>query len=105
MNDNLINFLSGQSVVKVENATDMKQFVEWLNKYDIYDILVSNQAYRDEYAKISFWKKERQKYGWIHPTTPIWFSFIGGRLCWFGKGAQVIDEFGDMNCVVSASDL
>ena len=110
MNSNLVNFLSGQSVIAVQSAEDMKHFVEWLNKYDIYDILVANQLHKKDYAKISFWKDMAKQVmsrtnEWIHPAYfTIYFHFIGHTI-WYYKISQVKEEFGDANCVIKAMDL
>lgn len=107
MNNQLVNFLSGQSVIQVSNADDMKCFVNWLKKYDIYDILVCNKKYADEYAKISFWKDMAKQYikQWIHPSyLSIYFAFCS-HIEWFYKKEQVIDEFGTDNVIISGKEL
>ena len=110
MNNQLVNFLSGQSVIKVSNADDMKCFVNWLKKYDIYDILVANKTYKSYYAKISFWKDMAKdilikNHEWIHPhSLSIYFHFYG-YIEWFYKKEQVIDEFGTDNVIVCGKEL
>jgi len=112
MNSKLVDFLSGQKVIAVKTADDMKHFVDWLNKYDIYDILVANKNYEKEYKKISFWKDqakqimERQD-EWIHTSLlTIYFHFIG-YITWYYKWGNVYDEFGTTRdcCVIEAKDL
>ena len=107
MNNQLVNFLSGQSVIKVHNADDMKCFVKWLKKYDIYDILVCNKKYADKYAKISFWKDMAKQYieRWIHPNClSIYFSF-SSHIEWFYELKQVIYEYGTESVVVPGNQL
>mgnify|MGYP007012495057 CR=1 FL=1 len=110
MNNQLVNFLSGQSVIKIHNADDMKCFVNWLKKYDIYDILVCNKKYADEYAKISFWKDiakqiMSKKNEWIHPSClSIYFTFRS-HIEWFYKQKEIIDEYGTESVVVLGSQL
>lgn len=72
MNKNLINFLTGETAIKVSTADDMKHFVNWLKKYDIQEILVSNKIIESDYYTITFWKclaKEMWAKGqWKHPN-------------------------------------
>jgi len=110
MNKNLTDFLSGQKVIAVKTAEDMQRFVNWLEKYDIYDILVCNQLHKKDYAKISFWKNQAKQImehnnEWIHPSLfTIYFHFYG-FIGWFYKKQQIKDEFGDTNCIIQASEL
>lgn len=110
MNKNLTDFLSGQKVIAVRTAEDMENFVKWLEKYDIYDILVGNQLHKKDYAKISFWKNQTKQImertgEWIHPSLfTIYFHFYG-FIGWYYKSQQIKDEFGSMDCVIKAEEL
>lgn len=108
MNNDLVSFLNGNLAVKVSTAKDMKDFVNWLEKYDIHEILVANRQYYDQYFKISFWKdfakqclKQKQK--WIHPRSLcIYFGYIPSGLYWNYDREQVSLDF---NEIVEAKDL
>lgn len=109
MNDNLVKFLTGQKAIRVDNADDMKCFVNWLKKYDIYDILVCNRMYYDDYGKISFWRKLVKAYlghKWIRPDHPLWFTYNYDRVNYFYDMKGLVDEFGECdNITINAKEL
>lgn len=109
MNNNLVKFLTGQRAIRVDNAEDMKHFTNWLKKYDIYDILVCNYMYRDDYGKISFWRKlVKQSLGhkWIRPDHPLWFAYNYDRVNYFYDKKGLEDEFGECdNITIFAKEL
>lgn len=102
------SFLRGNYAVKVFSADDMAKFVDWLNKHNQFDLLVANQNYRKEYAKISFWKNIAKqelsnKHKWIHPAyLCIYFGVWGDRLYWNYEYKEVANDFGR---IVEAKDL
>lgn len=108
MNKLLVDFLSGKVAIQVKTANDMKVFVDWLNKHDIYDMIVSNRNYYKDYAKISFWKdlakQELSKnHKWIHPSyLCIYFGYMGDRLYWHYEHKEVAQDF---NSIVGVSAL
>lgn len=111
MENKIAQFINGGGVIQVNNAAEMKLFVKALKKYGLYDSLICNKLYVDEYEKISFYRHlaeinhKRRNGGWLRPNSPIYFEYQYGKgISFYWVRQEVIDWYGE-GCFIKVSEI
>ena len=108
MENKIAQFINGGGVIQVNNAAEMKLFIQALKKYGIYESLISNKKYAKDYEKISFYRHiaDINNGGeWLRPNSPIYFEYQYGKgITFYWKRKEVIDWYGP-NAFIQVSEI